>query len=388
MNQSNSFELGNSWATGLVSAKSGLALDLDHDRLPIEDAPFLVEYQTSAAQGQMLMHDLPTRPWTMWRYRELLPLVQFSDRIDLGAGGTPLVRTGSLVMDAPDVLIKEESGNPTGSFKARGLSVAVNRARELGAPGVRLPSAGNAALAASAYAAAARLPCRVAMPEQTPATIVSRCRLYGADVILRGRNLAESAVCLGDYSDDYWDLSTFKEAYRVEGKKTMALEILEQLSWEPPSWIVYPTGGGTGIVAMYKAFRELRELGILKKKFPRLVAVQMEGCAPIVEAFQAGSQRATAWSNPTTAVWGLRVPSSVADFLILEAIRTTAGTAVSVSEDRINSMQQRAASRAGMLIGPEGAAALLGLEKLMETKVIDRGERVVVFQTGHPSNYV
>jgi threonine synthase len=388
MSRSDAFDLGSSWATRLVSAKSGLALDLDHDRLPIEDAPFLVEYRTSAAQGQMLIDDLPNRPWTMWRYRELLPLAQFADRVDLGAGGTPLLRTECRILNAPDIWIKEESGNPTGSFKARGLSLAVNRARELGAPGVRLPSAGNAALAASAYAAAAGLPCRVAMPEQTPTTIVSRCRLYGAEVILEGRNLAESAVCLGDFSDDYWDLSTFKEAYRVEGKKTMALEILEQLSWEPPSWIIYPTGGGTGIVAMYKAFRELRELGILKQDFPRLVAVQMEGCAPIVEAFHAGSETVAAWSNPTTEVWGLRVPASVADFLVLEAIRSTNGTAVSVSEDGIGPMQQDAAARAGMLIGPEGAAALLGLEKLMKAEVIDRGDRVVVFQTGHPSNYV
>ncbi len=388
MHLSKPFELGNSWATGLVSAKSGLALDLDHDRLPVEDAPFLVEYQTGATQGQMLMDELPNRPWTMWRYRELLPLVRFDDRVDLGAGGTPLLRAQSLFMNAPEVWIKEESGNPTGSFKARGLSLAVNRARELGAPGVCLPSAGNAALAASAYSAAAGLPCRVAMPELTPKTIVSRCRLYGAEVILRGRNLAESAVCLGDFSDDYWDLSTFKEAYRVEGKKTMAFEILEQLSWEPPSWIIYPTGGGTGIVAMYKAFQELRELGILNQRFPRLVSVQMEGCAPIVEAYEAGSNRAASWSNPTTEVWGLRVPGSVADFLILDAIRETAGTAVSVSEERISSMQQQAASQAGILIGPEGAAALLGLEKLMQSEVIDREERVVVFQTGHPSNYV
>jgi threonine synthase len=382
-----SFDNAEKWASRLVSAKTGSVIELEHGQLPVADAPFLVEYTLDPAKGRKLLGDLPRRPWSMWRYRELLPVDRFAERIDLGAGGTPLVRAGRLFPNHFAVWIKEESGNPTGSFKARGLSLALNRAKELGAPGVCLPSAGNAALAAAAYSASAGLNCRVAMPEQTPTIIVSRCHLYGAEVILGGHNLAESADRLRDFSDGYWDLSTFKEAYRVEGKKTMGLEIMEQFGWIPPSWIIYPTGGGTGIVAMYKAFQELHELGILRRPFPRLVAVQMAGCAPFVEAFESGADKVTTWSDLKTEVWGLRVPSSVADFLVLDAIRSTGGTAISVSEDAIPVMQARAASVSGMLIGPEGAAAFLGLQTLLDNNVIGKDDRVVVFQTGHPSNY-
>ena len=360
---------------------------MDHGPLPVQDAPFLVAYATDTARGRQLRRSLPSRAWSMWRYRELLPVNDYESRIDLGAGGTPLVRLQRLMGSGSNVWIKDESGNPTGSFKARGLSLAVNRARELGAPGVSLPSAGNAAVAAAAYCAAANLRCRVAMPMTTPEKVTRRCRALGAEVLIIGQDLTESAAQLREYNDGFWDLSTFKEPYRVEGKKTIGFELVEQLDWTSPDWIVCPTGGGTGIVALQKAFKELAELGIVTEYSPRLVAVQMEGCAPIVAAFEAGADHAVAWSRPTTKAWGLRVPISVADFLILNALRESGGTAVAVPEDSIASIQQRAASQEGLLVGPEGAAALAGLETLLRLGTVKRSETVVVLQTGSPDNY-
>jgi threonine synthase len=286
-----------------------------------------------------------------------------------------------------EVWLKLESDNPTGSFKDRGLSMAVNRARELGAPGIQLPSAGNAALAAAAYAAAASLPCRVAVPLDTPLAVRERCLLYGAEVLSGGANLVESAARLAEFNDGYWDLSTFREPYRVEGKKTMAFELAEQLDWELPDWIIYPTGGGTGIVAMHKAFGELRTLGLLGTSRTRFLVVQMAGCAPIVEAFERGADRAQAWSDPSTRVWGLRVPRSLADFLILEALRDSGGMAVRVEESEVSPMQRQCARSEGLWVGPEGAAALAGLMRLAALGQLRPGARVVVFQTGHPANY-
>ena len=377
----------NTWATGLSSSKSGAQAPLEHRPLPVEDAPWLVQYDLGPDRGRQLRQDLAQRPWTLWRYRELLPVERADERIDLGEGGTPLVALKRLFRTGIEVWVKQESGNPTGSFKARGLSLAVNRARELGAPGVELRSAGNAALAATAYAAAAGLPCRVALPADTPAVITARCRLHGAQVLSGGRTLVEAAERLADTDLGYWDLSTFKEPYRVEGKKTMGYELAEQLGWTLPDWIVYPTGGGTGIVAMAKAFEELRQLGLLEGDHCRFVVVQMEGCSPVVEAFRLGAEEMTPWAEPDTDVWGLRVPGSVADFLILRALRQSQGTAVVVAENSVQEMQQKAAKEEGLTVGPEGAAALLGAQQLVEEGVIGKGDRVVIFQTGDPANY-
>jgi threonine synthase len=326
------------------------------------------------------------RAWSLWRYEELLPVQDFADRIDLGEGGTPIVRVRRSLRHRR-VWLKEEAGNPTGSFKDRGLSLAVNRARELGAPGVQLPSAGNAALATAAYAAAGGLSCRVALPTDTPEVIVERCRSYGAEVLRVGATLVDSAAALATFEDGFWDLSTFREPYRVEGKKTMGFELVEQFEWNPPDWIFYPTGGGTGIVAMYKAFQELQALGLLQDRMPRLVVVQMEGCAPMVRAFEAKEDRAATWENPETRVWGLRVPRSLADSLILEALRATEGTAVSVAEDELVEIQSRFARQEGRWLGPEGAAAIAGFEKLFDAGRIEEGQRALIFQTGHPANY-
>ena len=267
----------------------------------------------------------------------------------------------------------------------------MNRARELGAPGVELASAGNAALALAAYAAAAGLPARVALPEDTPAPVASRCRAHGAEVVTGGRTLVDSAARLAARSAEaggpYWNLSTLREPYRVEGKKTMGLELAEQLGWELPDWIVYPTGGGTGIVGMHKAFGELERLGLVAGRRPRFVVVQAAGCAPLVRAFERGAVRAEPWPEPDTQVYGLRVPKAIGDVLVLAALRETGGVAVAVEEARLPEVAARAAREEGLLVGPEGAAALAALGDLAAAGTIGEGERVVVFQTGHPANY-
>jgi len=379
------------WARGLVCSRTGVTAPLDEPAfLSPAGAPWLVEYELDPARGARLRRSLPGRPWTLWRYAELLPLARFAARVDLGEGATPLVRLDALA--PPGVLLwaKDESTNPTGSFKARGLSLAVNRARELGAPGVQLASAGNAALALAAYAAAAGLPARIAMPADTPETIPARCREHGAEVLLGPGTLVEAAKLLDAPTapdrEGFWNLSTLKEPYRAEGKKTMGLELAEQFGWELPDWIVYPLGGGTGIVGMHKAFDELRRLGLLGAKRPRFVAVQMTGCAPIVRAFERGLERAEPWERPDTRVWGLRVPRAIGDFLVLRALRESDGRALAIEEWRLPGIAARAA-RTGLRTGPEGAAAFAAVEDLAATGAFKPGERVVVFQTGSPDNY-
>jgi threonine synthase len=377
------------WASHLVCSKTGATAPLDEPAfLSPAGAPWLIHYELDAARGEHLRRALPGRPWTLWRYAELLPLADFAARIDLGEGATPLVRADRLAPSGAgvDLFLKDESTNPTGSFKARGLSLAVNRARELGAPGVELASAGNAALALAAYAAAAGLPARIAMPEDTPALIPARCREHGAEVLLGPGTLVEAAKLLAAADRGYWNLSTLKEPYRAEGKKTMGLELAEQFGWDLPEWIVYPLGGGTGIVGMAKAFDELERLGLIGSRRPRFAAVQMAGCAPIVRAFASGEDHAAPWENPHTRVWGLRVPRAIGDFLVLRALRATDGRALAIAEDRIPAVVDRA-SRAGLRVGLEGAAALAAVEDLAAAGDVSPGERVVVFQTGSPDNY-
>ncbi|HVR29278.1 MAG TPA: threonine synthase [Thermoanaerobaculia bacterium] len=376
------------WASNLVCSATGVEAPLDEPAfVSPAGKPWLVRYQLDRDRGRRLRERLADRPWTLWRYREVLPVRDARGRVDLGEGGTPLLRLAALAPPGVELWLKEEGGNPTGSFKARGLSLAVNRARELGAPGVQLPSAGNAALALAAYAAAAGLPARVAMPEDTPRTILERCRLHGAEVLTCAGTLVEAGRLLAQRDDGFWTLATLREPYRVEGKKTMLYEIAEQMGWRLPDWIVYPTGGGTGIVGMRRAYDELVALGLVDDPMPRFVAVQMAGCAPIVRAFDTDRDAAEPWPNASTRVWGLRVPSAIGDFLVLRALRESGGAAVAVEEEAIAGMTARAAREEGLLIGPEGAAALLALEALARAGRVAEGERVVVFQTGHPGNY-
>ena len=375
------------WATRLACSKTEEKAPLDEATfLSAVGAPWLVEYELNRERGAALRASLANREWTLWRYRELLPIRDFAGRVDLGEGGTPLVR---LRRTAPGVKlwIKEEGGNPSGSFKDRGLSMAVNRARELGAPGVELASAGNAGIALATFAAASGLPCRVAVPEDTPQEVSRRCAALGAELLTSPGTLVEAGKLLAENPKGYWSLSTLREPYRVEGKKTMGLELAEQRGWKLPDWIVYPTGGGTGIVGMHKAFDELERLGLIDSRRPKFVVVQMTGCAPMVRAFQQGADSATPWEDPQTEVWGLRVPQAIGDFLILKALYETGGTAIAIEEEALEPAVVQIAKREGLLVGTEGAACLIATERLVADGTIPEGDEVVVFQTGHPSNY-
>ena len=376
------------WAKGLVCPRTGTRGRLTklHNLSPA-GAPWLVEYELTRERGRRLVRSLARRPWTMWRYHELLPVEDPERRIDLGEGGTPLVELDSGLTQGHRVWLKQEAGNPTGSFKARGLSLAINRARELDAPGVRLPSAGNAAIAASAYAAACSMPCRVAVPADTPESVITRIRSYGARVDAVGKTLVESGQWLAEQAPELLDVSTLKEPYRLEGKKTMGFELAEQFGWNLPEWILYPTGGGTGLIGIPKAFDELEALGLVGKRRPRMVSVQMSGCAPIVKAFHEGRDSAEPWLEPDTRVWGLRVPRAIGDFLVLRALRASHGTAIAVSESDVEEAGRALPKATGLEWGPEGAACWVAFQELVAGGKVEPDDRVVILQTGHPSNY-
>ena len=380
---------GFSRACGLRCPECGANSDLERVQTMCScGRPWLVDYDLSTLDGSQWRSELSRRPWSLWRYSELLPLRVPQRRVDLGEGATPLVsmRSPNDSGESLRVLIKQEAGNPTGSFKDRGLSLAINRARELGVQGVELPSAGNAGLAAAAYSSAAGIPCRIALPKVTPPRIVDRCRAYGAEIVVAGDTLVDAGRLLAADDRGFMSLATLREPYRAEGKKTLGFELIEQLNWQAPDWILFPTGGGTGIVAMHKAFEELQELGLLHER-PRLVAVQSDGCAPLVAAFAASEQQAEPWSHPQTEAWGLRVPQAIGDRLTLRALRESGGLAIAVPESEIAGKARQATRDLGVVFGPEGAAALLALEQLLAAGRIGAGETAVVFQTGHPSNY-
>lgn len=376
------------WARRLSCPRSGEIASLAGPAtLSPAGAPWLVDYELHPERGAAWREELLARPWSMWRYRELLPLADFDRRVDLGEGATPLVELRRSAPGGCRVFLKDEAGNPTGSFKDRGLSMAVNRARELGLPGLMMASAGNAALALSAYGAASGMRVRVAMPEDSPELLMRRCRGYGAEVVTAPGTLVDAGRRLNEIGGEFFTVSTFREPYRVEGKKTLGLEIAEQTGWDLPDWIVYPTGGGTGIVGMHKAFHELQALGLIDERRPRFVVVQMQGCAPLVRAWEKGLPDAPPWEEPETSVWGLRVPRSLADFLILQALRETRGAAVAVAEEDVDPERRRLMATEGLLVGPEGAATLLAVRELYRRGEIHDGDRVVAFNTGHPASY-
>jgi threonine synthase len=325
--------------------------------------------------------DLRGRPASLWRYAEALP-VRPEAATTLSEGFTPIVAA------LDELLVKDEARNPTGSFKARGLAMAVSVARALGAKALSAPSAGNAAGALAAYGAAAKLPVVVAMPEDTPRAFVEECKHYGAEVKLVRGTISDAGRWLREHGPaDSYDVSTLREPYRVEGKKTMAYELFEQLGDDLPGWILYPTGGGTGLVGMWKAFAELKAQGWPLARVPRLVSVQMDGCAPVVRALAHGEETTTAWEKPRTQVWGLRVPAPLGGFLCLRAIRETGGTAIAVSEDAAMAATFRLAARTGVDVCPEGGAAYAAYERLKEDGVIPAGERALLFNTGTGLKY-
>jgi threonine synthase len=333
-----------------------------------------VEYDLSPAPD--LREKIRSRPPTMWRYAEVLPA---DDGITLGEGITPLLHSTQF----ENVWIKDESKNPTRSFKSRGMAAAVTMAARNGARSLAAPTAGNAGAALSAYGARAGLPVFVAMPRDTPKSIVDECRSYGAEVELVAGLITDAGKRVQQYiaSTGGFDLSTLKEPYRVEGKKIMGYELLEDLGSLPDA-ILYPTGGGTGLIGMWKAFDEMERLGWIDTKRPRMYSVQSSGCAPIVRAFEQGLESAPEWEHAQTSAWGLRVPRAVGDRLMLRALRESKGGAIAVAESEIEPAAAELRTREGIDAGPEAGAALLALRRLIEEGAISTGETVVLFNTG------
>jgi threonine synthase len=327
----------------------------------------------------------------LWRYRAFLPFAASFPAVRLGEGGTPLLPLHHLARELglAGLWMKEESPNPTQSFKARGLALAVNGAVAWGRKGIALPSAGNAGSAAAAYAAAAGLPCRVAIPDDTPESNVLELEGFGAEVRLVPGTIAECGRVVAQWAPapEWWNVATFKEPFRLEGKKTLGYEIAEQLGWQLPDAILYPTGGGTGLVGMAKAFAELRELGWIGESLPRLVAVQVNGCAPVVRAFASGANAIEPWANAATVASGLRVPSPFADTLILDAIRRSGGTAVAVTEEAMLDAMLELAGLEGCFACPEGGATLAALRQLVTSGEIASDARVVIYDTGSGLKY-
>ena len=355
-------------------------------------APLLSRYDLQQARGWR-RQTLDGRPATMWRYRELMPLFDGESPISLGEGFTPLFHAAALgrTLGMERLYVKDESLNPTNSFKARGQSAAITRAKYLGVDTIALPTAGNAGNAAAAYSAAAGLACEVFMPRDVKQPFVDECRLYGARVTLvdglitdAGRLAAEKGAPLG-----WYDVSTLKEPYRIEGKKTMAYELAEQMAWQWPDWIIYPTGGGTGMVGMWKAFEELEEIGWMPRgRRPRMVSVQADGCAPIVRAFESDADTAAPWQNAATIADGLRVPRAIGDFLILRTIRESGGTAVAVSDGEMVEGMLAIGRMEGISAAPEGGATVAALRRLISAGTIQPTESVVLFNTGGALKYL
>lgn len=334
-----------------------------------------------------------SRPATLWRYRELLPVVEDSAIVSLGEGMTPLLDASDLArrFGLARLVIKDEGRNPTGTFKARGISVAVSKARELSADALIMPSAGNAGAALAAYGARAGLEVHIVIPRDTPDTIRAECQSYGARVYEVDGPINEAGRYVQSLRIEHptwFDLSTLKEPYRVEGKKTMGFELLEQLGWNMPDVIIYPTGGGTGLIGIWKAFDELESLGWIGRERPRMVVVQAAGCAPIVRAFQRGQRNAQRWEAPETIAAGLRVPEAFGDYLILDIVRQSAGTCVTVTDEEILEAMRQLARTEGILACPEGAATLAALPYLRDSRFIDHEDRVLLLNTGSGLNYV
>ncbi|HEU0114067.1 MAG TPA: threonine synthase [Thermomicrobiales bacterium] len=342
-------------------------------------------YDLADAARSLTRAALASRPWNLWRYAEVLPAQDVAGAPSLGEGGTPLHAAPRLgaAFGLERLAIKDEGLNPTGSFKARGLAMAVTRAKELGVETVVVPSAGNAAAATAAYAARAGLRAVVVMPADTPRTMPAECRAYGATVIL-ARGLIDDCgkVVRAGAAHGWFDVSTLREPYRAEGKKTMGLELAEQLGWRLPDAIVYPTGGGTGIVGMWKAFAELETMGLIGSKRPKMFSVQAEGCAPIVRAFERGERHAEKWADARTIAPGIRVPAAIGDYLILDAVRASGGMALTVSDDEIREGMALAARNEGLFVSPESAAALIAVRRLRQIGALNADDETVVFSTG------
>jgi threonine synthase len=354
--------------------------------------PLLVRYDLKSAAASLTKESLAGRTPDLWRYREVLPVDHDENIVTFGEGFTPLLRAPRLgaQMGLCQLYIKDEGQNPTQSFKARGMTAAVSMAKELGAKKLAVPSAGNAAGALAAYAARAGLEAHIFMPKDTPRANVIECEQTGAHVTLMDGLITDCGAEVGrrKEAEGWFDVSTLKEPYRIEGKKTMGYELAEQFDWELPDVIMYPTGGGTGLIGMWKAFDEMEQMGWIGSKRPRMVTVQAAGCAPIVRAFEEGKRFADEFPNAHTTASGLRVPKAIGDFLIIDALRASGGTAIAVTDEELIAATKEIGAAEGVFCAPEGAACLPALRKLLAQGSVTPDDRVVIFNTGSGVKYV
>jgi threonine synthase len=359
---------------------------------PSSEKPLLARYDLEKAKKTFTKDNLKNRRSDMWKYEEILPLFDNDNIVSLGEGNTPLMRMKNLsrISGISNLYVKDESNNPTGSFKARGLSAAVSKAKEYGINGIVMPSAGNAAGAMSAYAAKSKIKANVFMPKDAPMANKMECIAFGAKVDLVEGDISDAgkASALASEKYNFFDISTLKEPYRVEGKKTMGLEIIEQLNWEVPDVIIYPTGGGTGIVGIWKAIEELSTMGLIENKKPKMVCVQAEGCSPLVNAFEKNEKFAKPFKNPETLAAGMRVPMAVGDFIIFDILKKSGGTALRISDDEMLEGVSLLASQEGVFAAPEGGAVVSATIKLKEKNIIKNSDKVVMVNTGSAYKYL
>ena len=376
------------FVTHLECSKTGERLPAGavHNLSPA-GAPILVRYDLDAVAGQLTKEKLASRPADLWRYRELLPVAGAGNIVSLGEEMTPLINLNNSL--GSNIIVKDEGRLPTGSFKARGLVMAVSMAKELGLERLAMPTNGNAGAAMAAYARRAGMEAFVFCPDDTPEVNVREIALQGGKV-WRVNGLINDCgkiVSDGEAEMGWFNLSTLKEPYRIEGKKTMGLELAEQLGWEMPDVIFYPTGGGTGLIGMWKAFDELEAIGFIGSRRPRMVAVQATGCAPIVDAWEKGLDHAPLWENAHTVAAGIRVPVAIGDFLILRAVRDSGGFAIAVEDEAIIAAQQRIGQEDGLLLCPEGAATAAAYLKALEDGLVSKDDRAVLFNCGNGLKY-
>ena len=354
--------------------------------------PLLVKYTFSDSKKENIPKQFDDSSSSMWRYGQILPINNIDKIVSLGEGNTPLIKSRNIsnLLGLDRVWIKDEGSNPTGSFKARGLSLAVTMARVLGAQKLAIPSAGNAGGDLAAYAARAGLEANIFLPRDVPPANRIECQKLGARVTLVNGLINDCGRLIAEKSkkEKWFDLSTLKEPYRIEGKKTLGLELAEQLGWRLPDVIIYPTGGGTGLIGMWKGFLEMQNLGWIGSKLPRMVSVQAEGCAPIVDAFNRNLSQGVLWPNARTCASGLRVPQAIGDFIILKILKSSNGTAVSVSDDEIMKDTQTIMQLEGLFVCPEGGATLSALKKLIRSNFIKSDDEVVLFNTGSGLKYL
>ena len=355
-------------------------------------APMLARYDLERVRAELTKERVAAGPSSMWRYGPLLPVADPESIVSLGEGNTPLIRTGRLgeKLGAENLLVKDESANPTGTFKARGMACAVSMAKELGVTKLATPSAGNAGSALAAYAAAAGMEAHIFMPRDVPQANYIECKMFGAHTTLVDGLISDCGRIVAERKDaeGWFDVSTLKEPYRIEGKKTMGLELAEQLGWRLPDAIFYPTGGGVGMIGMWKAFDELEQIGWIGSKRPKMIAVQAAGCAPIVRAFEEGAEASEFWEGASTLAAGLRVPKAIGDFLVLKAVRESNGTCLAVSDPDLLAAGRLLAESEGLFVAPEGAACFAALQQLLDNGFLKKDEEIVIYNTGTGLKYL